>query len=279
MNCLNLGCGSRYHLDWINIDISAHEPYVQSYDLRRGIPYPDNTFDLVYHSHLLEHFPRNEAHLFLKECQRVLKVGGVLRVVVPNLEEIARLYLQALDGALQDDIRWQHNYEWMMLELYDQAVRERSGGGMVDHLQLTSGPDVTFIRQRLGGEAERMLRPNLTAQPENLTPRWHFLARLIKIRGNWAWVVRNLFIRIFLSTSDMRALTIGRFRLSGEVHHWMYDRFSLAQILISAGFTNPVQQTPTTSLIQGWVGYNLDTEPDGTIYKPDSLYLEAVKSG
>jgi hypothetical protein len=31
------------------------------------------------------------------------------------------------------------------------------------------------------------------------------------------------------------------------------------------------------SYITNWTSFNLDTEPDGSIYKPDSLYMEAVK--
>ncbi len=57
--------------------------------MRQGIPFPDRSFDVVYHSHVLEHLSKSEASKFLKECSRVLRPQGVLRVVVPDLEEIA----------------------------------------------------------------------------------------------------------------------------------------------------------------------------------------------
>lgn len=95
MKLLNLGCGSRFHPAWVNIDTAPAEPSVVAHDLREGIPFPDAEFDAVYHSHVLEHFPKRSAGPFLAECLRVLRPGGILRVAVPDLERIARGYLEA----------------------------------------------------------------------------------------------------------------------------------------------------------------------------------------
>src|SRR3990172_11805010 len=127
MKYLNLGCGSRFHPDFINIDAVSFNPHVLAHDLNRGIPFPDHCFDAVYHSHVLEHFQKEKALEFLKECCRVLKVRGIIRVAVPDLEQIARTYLYAFEKAMEQRDEWQHNYDWIMLELYDQAVRERPG--------------------------------------------------------------------------------------------------------------------------------------------------------
>ena len=54
---LNLGCGGRYHKDWINIDFNSSGPDVIKHNLCLGIPSPNEDFDVVYHSDLLEHFP------------------------------------------------------------------------------------------------------------------------------------------------------------------------------------------------------------------------------
>lgn len=69
------------------------------WDLRRGVPFADGTFDVVYHSHLLEHIAREHAEGFLRECRRVLRPRGIVRIVVPDLELLARRYLAVLDGA------------------------------------------------------------------------------------------------------------------------------------------------------------------------------------
>jgi len=95
MTLLNLGCGQRFHPDWMNIDFVSHAPEVMAHDLTTGIPVPDNSADAVYHSHVLEHFSKSNGAAFIQECFRVLKPGGVLRVVVPDLEALALQYVQA----------------------------------------------------------------------------------------------------------------------------------------------------------------------------------------
>lgn len=276
MNYINLGCGSRYREGWTNLDISPTSPQVKAWDVLSGIPFPDDTFEFVYHSHLLEHIPKSKVTGFLAECYRVLKPGCVIRVVVPNLENIARLYLQYLEESLQDSEQGRRRYDWMLLELYDQTVRNRSGGEMSDFLQQDL-PEKAFILQRLGGEAKKILEAQ---HPIKMAARWW---RLLYYK-NWprqarmlARFTRDKVYRLFLGQRDYQALVTGRFRQSGEIHQWMYDRHSLAQALIQARFRNPVQQTPTSSIIPGWVHFNLDTEPDGTVYKPNSLYMEAIK--
>jgi hypothetical protein len=57
----------------------------------------------------------------------------------------------------------------------------------------------------------------------------------------------------------------------------MYDQYSLTRLLRRVGFADPKRFDASESQIPGWVAYNLDTEPDGAVYKPDSLYMEAVK--
>ncbi len=73
------------------------------------------------------------------------------------------------------------------------------------------------------------------------------------------------------------AMRVGEFRLGGEPHRWMYDRLSLARILTTAGFGNVRVICASESAIPDFALYNLDTEPDGTVYKPDSLFVEATK--
>src|SRR4051794_13114347 len=118
---LNLGCGSRYRPGWTNVDRVSGGGEVLAHDLTRPLPFDTNSFDVVYHSHVLEHFLVDAGQEFLRECVRVLRPGGVLRVAVPNLEAIAREYLSALTRALAGVSNAELDHEWMMLELYDQT--------------------------------------------------------------------------------------------------------------------------------------------------------------
>ena len=90
---LNLGCGASFHPDWLNVDLVAADPSVLVHNLREPLPFGDQSFAAVYHSHVLEHLPRERALPFIRECYRVLRAGGFLRVAVPDLERIATLEL------------------------------------------------------------------------------------------------------------------------------------------------------------------------------------------
>jgi predicted SAM-dependent methyltransferase len=88
---LHLGCGPN-HLDgWTNIDLVSTGSDLP-WDLSRGNPFPDDSVAAVFHEHLMEHLPLPAAIPFLRECRRVLRPGGVLRVGVPDFGRYARDY-------------------------------------------------------------------------------------------------------------------------------------------------------------------------------------------
>jgi predicted SAM-dependent methyltransferase len=275
---LNLGCGNRYHPDWINIDIAPQGVGVIVHDLSQGIPLPNNVCDVVYHSHVLEHIRRSDALPFMEECYRVLKPGGIFRIAVPDLEEICRVYLKKLDAAVTGDAVSAHDYEWILLEMYDQTVREQSGGGMRMYLEQNPIPNEEFVYRRIGEEGRQIVRALRAPQansPERI--RAKCLRHLVQSFRKFLGLLRKRLLEFMLGPNDTRALEIGRFRLGGQVHHWMYDRHSLAKLILAAGFRDPTIQSATRSQIPQWLEFNLDTLDDRTVIKPDSLFMEAVK--
>ena len=274
---LNLGCGTRFHSEWTNVDFVTSGAGVLSCDLRAGVPFEDGTFDVVYHSHLLEHFPKSDGANLLKECYRVLKPGGVHRVAVPDLEGIARAYLNALSDASSAKTHGQLNYEWMLLELLDQTVRDRPGGEMQRYLQQTEVINEDFVVARIGVEGQRIIDSTRTRGTSQSPPRGpsdsqRIIQRLRRLPSSF----KENFVRLLLRR-EYPLLQKGRFRSAGEIHQWMYDRYSLPLALRDAGFKNPKVVSATESQIPNWKDYNLDTEPDGSVYKPDSLFVEATK--
>lgn len=278
LRALNLGCGSRFHPNWENVDFASESPCVRAYDLRKGIPYPDSSFDVVYHSHLLEHFPRQFAPSFLRECHRVLKPGGLIRVAVPDLEKIVRLYIEALEKATQGSAEWSDHYGWMMLEMYDQTVREDTCGECLEYFRRDPIPNWDFVYTRWGVQAKILLDK---VREENrrsgngsgrLPVAWRYA-----LRNPWT-VFRNKLTKAMLGREDWEALQLGRFRRCGEIHMWMYDTYSMTRLLEQTQFADIKRQTATESRISNWKEYYLDSEPDGTVYKPDSLYIEGVKT-
>jgi predicted SAM-dependent methyltransferase len=280
---VNLGCGQRYHPDWTNIDFVSSGAGVIAHNLSMGVPFPNTSCDVVYHSHLLEHFPKNSAESFLRECHRVLVPGGIIRIAVPDLESIAKSYLDALYRATDGEKDWAANHKWMLLEMYDQTVRNISGGAMAEYLMQQDVINEEFVFNRCGEEVRKLreigrrrhtsaLVSDTPSPSESLRKIKKTLARVKRIPMR----VRELMLKYLLG-AEYEALKIGRFRLSGEVHQWMYDRFSLRCLLASCGFVEIVQRNALKSYILNWSDYNLDTEPDGSIYKPDSIYMEGIK--
>lgn len=100
---------------------------VMRHDLRKGIPFPDSSADAVYHSHVFEHIDRDAVPRFLAEVHRVLKPGGVHRIVVPDLEFQARNYLDTLDKALDGGGNVEDHEESVSL-LIEQMVRREAAG-------------------------------------------------------------------------------------------------------------------------------------------------------
>jgi predicted SAM-dependent methyltransferase len=274
---LNLGCGDRFHPDWENVDLYPTGPGVRVYDLRNRTPYADGTFDVVYHSHVLEHFPKQAAVAFLRECQRVLKPGGVIRVAVPDLERIARLYLEALEKASSGEPGWGNNHEWMVMEMFDQCVRDGPCGAFVEYFERGPIPNWDFIVQRWGSYATRFLEDFRRSDPSRESPRSTSERAWGYILHNPGTVLRNKIVRMLIGEEDWKAIPVGRFRRAGGLHMWMYDNYSLGRLLENVGFRDPQRLTPTESRIPGWASFNLDTDPDGCIYKADSIYMEAVK--
>jgi len=95
---VNLGCGDRIVPAFFNVDIQWHAGMNACWDITRPLPVPDHCLDGIFSEHCLEHFSRQDAARILKDCLRMLKPGSGMRVVVPDAEKFARLYVTWLDG-------------------------------------------------------------------------------------------------------------------------------------------------------------------------------------
>ncbi|NJK33737.1 MAG: methyltransferase domain-containing protein [Oscillatoriales cyanobacterium SM2_2_1] len=285
MKLLNLGCGSRYRRDWTNVDFQSYSSHVLSWNLKNGIPFDDGIFDLVYHSHVLEHFQKSEAKPFLSECCRVLKPNGVLRVVVPDLEEIVSSYLSVLSKLRNGEESLEPCYDWLMLEMFDQTTRNSSGGEMLRHLLQESIPNIQYVLERGGKEMIDIVNSKKSYFHDSLKEMEHF--NLVSLLRKIRFVVKNpkeikrFLIKLILG-QEYEAWEIGKFRLSGEVHQWMYDEFSLGRLLSQSGFDQIKRVSPFDSSLSEWQNYNLDIECDEkgeiAVYKPNSLIMEGLKS-
>ena len=87
--------------------------------------------------------------------------------------------------------------------------------------------------------------------------------------------LKNALLKLLLK-KNYSAANDGLFRNHGEIHQWMYDRYSLKKILEENGFINLIQRSAFESYLLDWQKYFLDGE-NGKIRKPDSLFMEGIK--
>jgi len=155
MKILNLGCGTKTSNKHgvINVDWSIYlrlkkmlasavplfikgerlERYnslpdnIMVHNLAKGIPFDSNSVDVVYHSHMLEHLDRDVAKKFLLEVKRVLKPGGIHRIVVPDFEKACRAYILHI-STCETNPDESDNHDSYIATLLKQSVRREAFG-------------------------------------------------------------------------------------------------------------------------------------------------------
>lgn len=265
MILVNLGCGRTRHAEWINLDVDPQGSDVRRWDARKPLPFTDGSVDMVYHSHLLEHLSADEGRRLIQDCFRVLKAGGILRVVVPDLAGIAEAYLAARASAREGGDATL--LEWTRMELVDQASRCVSGGEMLPWLKSRSRTELAVIKSRAGVEVDYALgRGPVAAGPPTPARVWRKMRTVVLrvaalVLGGHRWAA---------------AVDEGLFRSRGEIHRTMYDDLRLVRLLLDTGFKDARVVKASESRLPGFARYGLDVV-DGNVRKPDSLFVEANK--
>jgi predicted SAM-dependent methyltransferase len=114
---LHLGCATKALTGFINVDIRDMPGVDMIDDISRLKKFLDESADLIYVSHVLEHFGRREYKEVIKRWHAVLKDGGVLRIAVPDFEKIVEHYnenhdLELLRGFLYGGQNYAQNYHY-----------------------------------------------------------------------------------------------------------------------------------------------------------------------
>jgi predicted SAM-dependent methyltransferase len=138
---LQLGAAEHALPGWLNTDLHGYGRSDIAYlDVRKRFPLPDASFDVVYSEHMLEHLTYADGQHCLRECLRVLRPGGTVRVATPSLERLAALY----DGgdAAERYVRW-------AVETLEPEVRERLPGVVINNFFHSWGHRFVYDPQTL----------------------------------------------------------------------------------------------------------------------------------
>jgi predicted SAM-dependent methyltransferase len=266
---LNFGCGTRFSDTWVNVDFHSQDSRVQRANFLNGLPFADSGFSAVYSSHVLEHFNAEQAKFLLSEAFRVLSDGGILRIVVPDLEGSVREYLRVL--SLPEGPEKKQLYSWAIIELLDQLVRNKPSGEM--------GP---YLDRVYRGSDEKM-KSYVTSRTENVVWRPNPDLRIVsklKVLTPQRIATKLLYIYLqMLSRLVPRSLRDSIFVQTGigERHRWMYDEYGLSDLFKDTGF-KAIRRLPfNESSIPNFNVYCLDCNADGKPYKNNSIYMEGMK--
>jgi SAM-dependent methyltransferase len=134
---LNLGAGPLWRRPgWKTID--HKKIWWKRADTAWRLDFSDGSFDCLFSSHMLEHIPHFKIDAVLKECNRVLKSGGTIRLLCPNLEIFARAYV-ARESEVFDHLCYE-----------DPTIRQDLGfGGKLMNFLVSPGAD-SFLYSRNG---------------------------------------------------------------------------------------------------------------------------------
>lgn len=101
---LNLGCGAHAMEDWVNYDIEwAPGSSVIKFDLSKwGLPHVDNSVDYIFSEHFIEHITREQCENLVRDCFRVLRPGGVIRLATPSLSKLLSNYIEGSRMGMED---------------------------------------------------------------------------------------------------------------------------------------------------------------------------------
>lgn len=149
---INLGSGHWRLPGWFNVDLDTDSLPQACANLAEPLPFGNGVADLMHTEDFIDQLELDRARAFLHECHRVLKPGGVLRILTPDLEKLAHLYLHDQDRLKR---LWK---EFVGVELSTGTAGEIFNVGMrfAGHTFLYDGETFEKLAAECGFDARRV---------------------------------------------------------------------------------------------------------------------------
>jgi len=105
-NRLHLGCGWNEIPGWLNTDHIPVRDSIFKVDATKRLPFQDDSFEFIYTEHMIEHLQFDQFLFLLKECFRVLKKDGFIRISTPDLNFLIKLFISPHDDLHVNYMNW-----------------------------------------------------------------------------------------------------------------------------------------------------------------------------
>lgn len=170
VKCLQIGAGPTSTASWLCTDLMPRRRGAVYLDATKPFPIPDACFDFVYSEHMIEHISYQHGMAMLRECHRILKPGGRVRIATPDLARLLRMYARESSGIERAYLDWiaKNNMkdpalakpvfvinnafrDWGHQFLYDEETLSAAlaGAGFVDVGRFEPGESGTALLQGL----------------------------------------------------------------------------------------------------------------------------------
>lgn len=156
---VHLGSGDHRLPGWINVDRDPAMPVDVAADLTYRFPFRADSVDLIHSEDFIEHVDGGTGAAVLRECHRVLRSGGVMRLVTPDLRTLVEEVYIRRDAR---HLRWCDAY----LEAHGPCealnMHMRMGG---EHRFIYDEERLTALLREIGFDVRRV-RYNRSPVPE-----------------------------------------------------------------------------------------------------------------
>jgi len=160
-NLVKLNIGSFldcFYYGWKNIDILDLKSFADNqayqfiqHDVTKGLLGDDNSVDIIMSNHFIEHIDRAEGKKFFKECYRVLKPKGVIRLSTPDTKLITREYLE---GRI-----WEYKYINTGVEQADDEAEAYYNLLLAGHKTIFDEQSLTKLLEKIGFKEIKRVSP------------------------------------------------------------------------------------------------------------------------
>ena len=270
-NYANFGCGPIFSdLGFDNYDYYDLPGKIKKIDLTRPLNIPNESYEVCYTSHSLEHLSYTNAIRFLKEIHRILKPQGIVRIVVPDFELLVKEYILKLESARisnqkkEKNLKIKTNLQFIVDLILDDLTKEDNHG--IKRQRLNSGYyDYEYVKEI----SNFFNKENFVTQKEVLSRSKIILRRirtLINSENKLNLFKQKIFSPFFKDP-----------RKNGYAHKWMWDEMQLFYVLKDIGFISVKRHNFNSSEIRDWHKFKLDLNHENGPLHPLSLYIEASK--